>query len=99
MIAIPYQQGLNDIRVMYQGGTTAQDWCRMVCDQFDVLYAEGAAQPRLMTIPLHPFVIGLPFRSKYLDAALDYICRHQGVWKATGGEIADHYYANYYRKP
>jgi allantoinase len=99
MIAIPYQQGLNDIRVMYQGGTTAKDWFQMVCDQFDVLYAEGAAQPRIMTIPLHPFVIGLPFRSKHLDAALNYICRHEGVWKATGSEIADHYYANYYRKP
>jgi hypothetical protein len=99
MIAIPYQQGLNDIRVMYQGGTTAKDWFQMVCDQFDVLYAEGAAQPRIMTIPLHPFVIGLPFRSKHLDAALDYICGHEAVWKATGSEIADHYYANYYRKP
>jgi peptidoglycan/xylan/chitin deacetylase (PgdA/CDA1 family) len=99
MIAIPYQQGLNDIRVIFQGGHTPKDWCEMVCDQFDVLYAEGATQGRVMTIPLHPFVIGLPFRSKYLDKALAYICSHEGVWKATGSEIADYYYANYYQKP
>ena len=94
MIAIPYQQGLNDIRVIFQGGHTPKDWLQMVCDQFDTLYAEGATQGRVMTIPLHPFVIGLAFRIKYLDKALQYICAHDGVWKATGAEIADYYYAN-----
>ena len=95
MIAIPYQQGLNDIRVIFQGGHTPKDWCEMVCDQFDTLYAEGATRGRVMTIPLHPFVIGLAFRIKYLDKALNYICSHEGVWKATGAEIADHYYSSY----
>jgi peptidoglycan/xylan/chitin deacetylase (PgdA/CDA1 family) len=98
MIAIPYQQGLNDIRVIFQGGHTPKDWCEMVCDQFDTLYAEGAAQGRVMTIPLHPFVIGLAFRIKYLDKALNYICSRDGVWRATGAEIADHYYSNYYEQ-
>ncbi len=84
MIAIPYQQGLNDIRVIFQGGHTPKDWLQMVCDQFDQLYAEGATQGRVMTIPLHPFVIGLAFRVKYLDQALEYICSHDAVWKATG---------------
>ena len=95
MIAIPYQQGLNDIRIIFQGGHTPKDWCEMVCDQFDTLYAEGATQGRVMTIPLHPFVIGLAFRIKYLNKALNYICSHEGVWKATGAEIADHYYSSY----
>ena len=44
----------------------------------------------------HPFVIGLAFRIKYLDQALQYICSHDGVWKTTGAEIADYYMANYY---
>jgi peptidoglycan/xylan/chitin deacetylase (PgdA/CDA1 family) len=99
MIAIPYQQGLNDIRVIFQGGHTPKDWCDMVCDQFDTLYAEGAMQGRVMTIPLHPFVIGLAFRIKYLDQALKYICSHDGVWKTTGAEIAAYYYSDYYQQP
>ena len=99
MIGIPYQQGLNDIRVIFQGGHTPKDWYQMVCDQFDTLYAEGTTQGRVMTIPLHPFVIGLAFRIKYLDMALDYICSHHGVWKTTGAEIADHFYAHGYVKP
>jgi peptidoglycan/xylan/chitin deacetylase (PgdA/CDA1 family) len=99
MIGIPYQQGLNDIRVIFQGGHTPRDWYQMVCDQFDTLYGEAATQSRVMTIPLHPFVIGLAFRIKYLDMALRYICSHRGVWKTTGGEIADYFYAHGYEKP
>jgi hypothetical protein len=52
-----------------------------------------------MALPLHPFVIGLPFRIKYLDKALEYIFSHEGVWKATGSEIADWYYRRYYLDP
>lgn len=99
MLAIPYQQGINDIRVMLHANHTPESWYRMVCDQFDTLYAEGASSGRVMTIPLHPFVIGLPFRIRYLDRALDYICAHEGVWKATGSEIADWFYRNYYEEP
>jgi len=99
MLAIPYQQGINDIRTLFYGNITPESYYRMVCDQFDTLYAEGAAQARVMTIPLHPFVIGLPFRIKYLDKALEYICSHEGVWRATGSEIADWFYANYYQEP
>ena len=47
MIAIPYQQGLNDIRTMFHEGTAPKDWLQMVRDQFDTLYAEGATQPRV----------------------------------------------------
>src|SRR5689334_3943097 len=52
MVAIPYQQGLNDIRTMHHTGTSPKDWFQMVCDQFDTLYREGAKQPRVMTLPL-----------------------------------------------
>jgi allantoinase len=99
MIAIPYQQGLNDIRVMFHSAHTPTDWLQMVRDQFDTFYAEGAIQGRVMTIPLHPFVIGLAFRIKYLDEALRYICSHDAVWKTTGAEIADYFYTNYYVSP
>ena len=34
-----------------------------------------------------------------LDKALDYICSHDGVWRATGWEIADWYYQHYYKDP
>ena len=65
----------------------------MICDQFDVLYREGAKSGRVMAIALHPYLIGVPHRIGALDAALKYICKHKKVWKATGSEIARHYLA------
>jgi hypothetical protein len=49
----------------------------------------------MMALPLHPFIIGLPFRIDALDKALEYICSHDRVWLATGGEILDWYYEQY----
>ena len=49
--------------------------------------------PRVMAIAVHPFVTGQPHRIAALDAALDYICTHAGVWRATGWEIVQHFLA------
>ena len=39
----------------------------------------GPRVGRVMALALHPFVIGQPFRHKYLDQALGYIANHPGV--------------------
>jgi len=46
-----------------------------------------------MAIALHPYLSGLPHRIGALDVALAYICRHEGVWRATGSEISRHFLA------
>ena len=99
MITVPYQQGINDISMFIHASHTPEDYFRIVCDQFDTLYREGADNGRVMAIPLHPYVTAIPFRIGALDRALDYICSHDGVWKATAGEIADWYYQHYYKTP
>ena len=63
----------------------------MARDAFDVLYAEGADSARIMCIAIHPYMMGQPHRVKHLDEALEYILGHDGVWAATGEEIADWY--------
>ena len=96
MISVPYSQELNDIPVFTRKGLTAAQFCQMICDQFDVLYAEGATSGRVMAIALHPYLTGHPFRSKWLDRALEHITEHDKVWLTTGGEIASWYYEHYY---
>ena len=44
-----------------------------------------------MALALHPFVIGQPFRAKYLDLALEYIASQSDVWLTTSDDIAAHY--------
>ncbi|HXG51543.1 MAG TPA: polysaccharide deacetylase family protein [candidate division Zixibacteria bacterium] len=99
MIVVPYELGINDIRVFLRENRSAEEYCRMVCDQFDTLYRDSRNGGRVLCLPLHPFVIGIPHRIQYLDRALEYICSHEGVWRATGWEIADWYYRHYYEDP
>jgi hypothetical protein len=44
-----------------------------------------------MCIPLHPYLIGQPYRIAVFEEALAYITRHDKVWLATGREIAQHF--------
>jgi peptidoglycan/xylan/chitin deacetylase (PgdA/CDA1 family) len=91
MYAIPYSVEINDIPAFLDHHQSPEGFARMICDQFDVLYEEGGKTGRVMSICLHPFLIGHPHRSKHFAKALAYITSHDGVWLATGSEIIDHY--------
>jgi allantoinase len=91
LVALPYAQQTNDKPAFERMLLTPPDFRDTICRSFDVLYREGAASGRVMAIALHPYISGMPHRVGALDAALDYICRHQGVWRTTGAEIVEHY--------
>lgn len=98
LVGVPYSWELNDALMLAPGlGTFDEAYFAQICrDQFDVLYEEGAESGRVMCIALHPYLMGQPHRIKYLDAALDYIMSHPGVWATTADEIAEHYLASAY---
>ncbi|MCC6776973.1 MAG: polysaccharide deacetylase family protein [Hyphomicrobiales bacterium] len=98
MLSMPYSIELNDIPVFLDQGQSPETFGRMICDQFDVLYEDGARTGRVMSICLHPFLIGHPHRSKHFDRALAHIKSRQEVWITTGGEINDWYRSNYLGK-
>ncbi|OMP67228.1 polysaccharide deacetylase family protein [Domibacillus epiphyticus] len=91
LYSIPYSIEVNDITSFLSFGHTPEQFYQMLVDQFDVLYEEGKTNGRVMSICLHPFLIGHPFRSKYLEKAFSYITSHEGVWLATGSEIVDYF--------
>ncbi|HUK59109.1 MAG TPA: polysaccharide deacetylase family protein [Stellaceae bacterium] len=95
MLSIPYTIELNDIPNFLSRNRTGEEFAKQICDQFDVLYEDGAKTGRVMAIALHPFLIGHPHRAKHFEKALAYVAQHKGVWLATGGEIADWYKRNY----
>jgi peptidoglycan/xylan/chitin deacetylase (PgdA/CDA1 family) len=94
IVAMPYTMELNDKAAIERRLVSADGFRRMICDQFDVLYREGAKSGRVMAIALHPYLIGAPHRIGALDKALKYICKHKKVWRATGSEIARHFLAH-----
>lgn len=91
MLSVPYSVELNDLNVFISQGMTGPDFVGLVRDQLDQLYADSADSGRVMALALHPFVIGQPFRHKYLLQALEYVANHPGVWLTTSDEIAEHY--------
>lgn len=95
MLSMPYSLEINDIPALLDHHQSGETFGRMICDQFDGLYEDGAKSGRVMAISLHPFLIGHPHRSKYFAQALAHITSRQDVWLATGGEIADWYKTNY----
>ena len=95
MLSMPYSAEINDIPALLGLHQSPEMFGQMIRDQFDVLYEDGAKSGRVMSICLHPFLIGHPHRSKYLDQALKHITARQEVWLTTGSEIADWYRENY----
>ena len=94
MIAMPYSAEINDIPALLRLHQSPERFGQMVCDQFDVLYEDGAKTGRVMAICLHPFLVGYPHRSKYFAKALAHVTSRQEVWITTGSEIVDWYKNN-----
>jgi allantoinase len=93
LVSVPYSLEINDKPAFEKKNRTAEEFGDMIRRQFDVLWQEGEESARVMAIALHPYLTGAPHRIGALDAALAYICKHEAVWLATGGEIVDAYRA------
>jgi allantoinase len=89
LVSVPYTLELNDIPVMVVQHHESSAWVTRCKDQFDRLLLEGARQPRVMAIAVHPYIHGVPHRIKYFEAVYDYIGKQKGVWMTTGEEIAE----------
>jgi peptidoglycan/xylan/chitin deacetylase (PgdA/CDA1 family) len=94
MYSIPYSAEINDIPAFLDLKQSPEAFGQTIKDQFDVLYEDGAKTGRVMSICLHPFLIGQPHRSKYFDDALKHITSRREVWVTTGAEIIDWYRKN-----
>ena len=92
--ALPIMLELDDVNALWDRRVTIGRYRDMLKEAFDTMYGEAARSGRLLVLNLHPWLIGQPFRIRYLDNALEYITRRQGVWAATGSEIVDWYRAH-----
>jgi len=88
--AMPHSCDIDDYQILINNHHTEDDFRDALIDQFDQLYRESAHQGgRIMSISLHPWITGQPYRIGALEAALDHIMSRRGVWPATAAEIVD----------
>ncbi len=94
-LIIPYTLDNNDMRFINpQGFANGEQFFSYLKDGFDVLYAEGATAPKMMTVGLHCRLVGRPGRAASLMRFLDYIMGHENVWVPTRLQIAEHWHAH-----
>jgi peptidoglycan/xylan/chitin deacetylase (PgdA/CDA1 family) len=95
ILSVPYPAELNDSAAIIHREGTAQDFADMIVACFDEMIEQCRAQPLVMTISLHPFVMGQPYRLPALRKALTHCVEHaerERVWWATPGAVADFCY-------
>lgn len=93
LVAVPYNLELNDSVVFAVEKQTAAEWARRVRDSLDVLRQESVREPRVLSLPLHPHLLGVPHRFGYLVEVLDLLLASDDVVFAAPGEIFDWYRA------
>ena len=96
LTSVPYSLEMNDVIVYNVNLVQPRRYADILKRQFDRLYAEGEHSGTVMCIPLHPYLVGQPYRMAAFEEALSYITGHDKVWLATGREIAKHFNDHYY---
>ncbi len=95
-LVIPYTLDCNDMRFPSPTGfADGEQFFNYLRDSFDVLYAEGADAPKMMSVGLHCRLIGRPGRFRALQRFLDYVHQHDGVWITRREDIARHWIAEH----
>ncbi len=62
----------------------------MIVDNFDGMLQQSKAQPLVMGIALHPYLVGQPYRLRHLRRALQHLCASHKVWFTTPGAICEY---------
>ncbi|HTY48414.1 MAG TPA: polysaccharide deacetylase family protein [Steroidobacteraceae bacterium] len=91
IIAVPYSQEINDSSAIVGRRASAEEFSHMIIDQFDELRRSRDAPPVVMSVVLHAFISGQPFRLRALRRAIEHILgAAETLWITQPGEIARH---------
>jgi putative urate catabolism protein len=95
-LIVPYTLDANDMRfAVAQGFNSGEQFYAYLKDSFDVLYAEGAEAPKMMSVGLHCRLVGRPGRMAALLRFLDYAQGHDKVWICSRADIARHWHEHH----
>jgi peptidoglycan/xylan/chitin deacetylase (PgdA/CDA1 family) len=87
-LVVPYSLVTNDTKFLSGPLVTGRDWGAFLIDTVDGLLDEAALHPRMMSVGMHPRILGHPGRLKGLSDFIDHIAGDPRVWVCRRGEIA-----------
>ena len=95
-LVIPYALDTNDVQFKLAAGFgTAKQFTDYICDTFNFLYREGKYHPKMLSIGLHPRLIGRAGRALALEKIIKHIKSFKKVWICKREEIAHHWIKNF----
>jgi putative urate catabolism protein len=95
-LVIPYTLDTNDMRfATAQGVNSGDQFFAYLRDSLDVLRAEGATAPKMLSVGLHCRLAGRPGRIAALARFLDYAAGFGDVWICRRIDIARHWHTHH----
>jgi allantoinase len=91
LLTLPYSIELNDISLMIVQHQSPQELYTRCMDYFERLYTESTSRAKIMSIAVHPYISGTPFRIRYFEQVLAELKKKRGVVFWTGEEIMNWY--------
>jgi allantoinase len=92
LLSVPYSQEINDSSTIIGRQASATDFAQMIIDQFDEMRETPGDEPLVLSVILHSFISGQPFRLRALRRAIGHILGHsKHLWLTQPGQIAQHY--------
>ncbi|NCX73959.1 MAG: polysaccharide deacetylase, partial [Betaproteobacteria bacterium] len=91
VLSVPYTVEINDIPMMLLQAHRAEEFYSRGLAQLDRLWLDSARQTRVMSISIHPYIMGVPHRIAQLERLLDALLAKPEVHLCTGSEIAQCY--------
>jgi allantoinase len=89
ILAMPYALELNDVTLFALEKQSSPDYLERFTDTVRILEPELARQPRVLTIALHPHIMGVPHRLDYLLRTIDMLQARDDTVFMTCDAIGD----------
>lgn len=89
MVALPYTFELNDVPVYAVQNSSTDELVRRLEATLAIFEREAAVQPKVLTLALHPHLIGVPHLAHQFERCLDMLTARRDVVFMTSSEIGD----------
>ena len=89
ILAMPYTLEINDVPIYAIQHSSSDEILKRVEATLAIYAREARTQPRVMTIALHPHLVGVPHVAYHFEKALDLLQGRDDVIFMTSSEIGD----------
>jgi len=88
LINLPVSQEISDRQIITNNHHSEESYVQQIKDQYEVLNAETLEfGGRVISLTLHPYIMGLPYRINYLKEIMSWIMNQPNTFTASAEDI------------